>query len=141
MVLVREIISRCAIDKKSLSPTCANALMASARRRRSTATGLIVAPRALRQRWTHTARAEPKCLLRKQFALGKPLRTSYNVICILLDNKMVVFSTFPVCLLSIYLNIYASVSQESGLIRKQKTNNCNQLRLHLDNVTLDYNYI
>lgn len=122
MVLVREIISRCAIDKKSLPPTCANALMASARRRRSTATGLIVAPRALRQRRTQTAPAEPKCLLRKQFALGKPLGTSYNVICILLDNKMVVFSTFPGR--SAYYQYirknYTSVSEESGLIRKQK---------------------
>lgn len=68
--------------------------MASARRRRSTAIGLIVAPRALRQRRAQTAPAEPKCLLRKQFAIGKLLGTSYNVICILLENKMVVFSTF-----------------------------------------------
>lgn len=83
-VRVGEIISRCAIDKKSLPPTCANGLPVCARSGRSTATGLIGAPRALRQTRAQTrARARlPNGQLHEVilYAFGEHVNTMHVIV-------------------------------------------------------------
>lgn len=79
MDLVREIIIALPIYiKKGPPPTCTGA-NSDARKRRSTATGFIVAPRMLRQGYAHKARVEPKCRHSTRFAGGKPHGTTITI--------------------------------------------------------------
>lgn len=94
-VFLLERISHCATARESSAMRTHRAH--SARWRRSSATGIIVAPCMRRYGWVNMSRTEPKCLTSTYFASVKPLGTyvrmvychGYNIVNIFPDNGMI----------------------------------------------------